>query len=889
MMADTDTNSGSPGASFVRADLHVHTHADGDPDPKPDLDSYIDAAIDSGISIMAITDHNSVAFVRAAMHAAEGKNLVVIPGLEISTHDGHLLALFAPEQMDDLEAFAGSENLKLKKLSGTDKRSDRSVLDLVGEIGKRGGLAIPAHVDASKGICETLRQNELVELLSNPALAGLEFLKSENLETWFTDADGDAARLAAWKARQANPLLKDRGLARLMSSDAHSVKMVGQDRASRTLTRVKLDDPNFAALRNAIHFNPKARCKAEAILPATYPRIVSASFVGGFLDGVSMDFTGNLNCLIGGRGSGKSTALLSIRAALGADSFSDEDPNDPDRMPETTTVTFIDKAGSERVAIRHRNGEARDAGGSLIRLRLADLGQDESGRLAREYNENPAVLLAFLDEFLVLHSFEEREAELMGQLAENSTEVQNTAVVSDQIKKLEDEQARLEASIKAATEGRIEDLAKWAVLLASQKPLLEDLDARLEAALPQPITEPVVDLDALADQFGVDLQAKPANDFVGGEGGIRERLTAFDTARASISRRAASDIEKAANDVKASLGRWKDNQTELERRLDAKKTELEKQGLKVQAGALVTMANRLNEAKKQLTALRKKQDKHKAARSTRVELLNELHTNRENLYQCRVAGLKHIAENATNYSDGLAIRVFYDRCGIDGEWVSWLTSHFALRQPRVSRLASKIGPHEFATKLLTNRKVLLALKDQDGSAFLTEDAVNKAAIWQNLFELEVMCRDDRPRIEVQRDGHPDRQPFDKLSAGQQRSVLLSLLLCAERNDPLVLDQPEDHLDGQYIATAVVRHLEAAKERRQVLIATHSANLVVLGDSELVIPMDGTDGHGRPYAVGAVDRPETRDEVCALLEGGAQAYKKRGQRYGFRFVDDHDGS
>jgi energy-coupling factor transporter ATP-binding protein EcfA2 len=882
-MSDSEVATKSTGAAFVRADLHVHTHADSDASPQPDLESYVSAAIDSGISIMAITDHNSVAFVRDAMRAAEGKGLIVIPGIEISTHDGHLLALFSPEQIDALESFAGTENLKLKKLSDTEKRSDRSMLDLVSEIGSRGGLAIPAHVDASHGICETLRQNELVELLSNPALAGLEFLKSDTLETWFSDTDDDQARLAAWKARQANPLLKDRGLARLMSSDAHSVKMVGQDRSSRTLTRLKLDDPNFAALRNAIQFNPKARCKAEAILPATYPRIVSASFEGGFLDGVSMDFTGNLNCLIGGRGSGKSTALLSIRAALGANSSSDEDPNDLDRMPDVTTVTFIDNAGSERVAIRRRDDEPQDPDGSPIRLRLADLGQDESGRLAREYNENPSVMLNFLDDFLILHRFEEREAELIAELAENSTEVQNTAVVGDQIKKLEDEQARLEASINAATEGRIEELAKWAVLLASQKPLLEDLDSRLEAALPEPTTEPLADIDALADEFGVDLAATPAKEFVGGQGGIRERLTAFDAKRASISKQAATDIAEAAKEVQASLDRWKDKQTELEKRLNDKKKELEAQGLKIQAGALVTMANRLNEAKKQLMALRRKRDKHKVAREARIKLLNKLHTNRENLYQCRVAGLKRIAEDATNYSDGLTIRVNYDQCGIDGEWVSWLTSHFALRQPRVSRLAGQISPHDFAKKLLTNRKALLGLKDQDGSVFLSEEAINKAAQWRNIFELEVMCRGDRPRIEVQRDGHSDRRPFDKLSAGQQRSVLLSLLLCAERNEPLVLDQPEDHLDGQYIATAVVRHLEAAKERRQVLIATHSPNLVVLGDAELVIPMEGTDGHGRPYAVGAVDRPETRNEVCALLEGGAQAYRKRGERYGFRFA------
>lgn len=877
------------GAAFVRADLHVHTHADSDVDPTPDLASYVDAAIASGIDIMAITDHNAVTFIRDAMRAAQDKALVVIPGIEISTHDGHLLALFSPDAVDILEAFASTENLRLKKLSDSEKRSERSIIDLVTEIGNRGGLAIPAHVDAKNGICETLRQNEMVELLSNPALAGLEFMNKETLEGWFTDKDGDSARAAAWKARQAIPSLKDRGLARLMSSDAHSAERVGQERVSRTLTRLRLDDPNFAAIRNAIQLNPKARCKAEAVLPATYPRIVGATFEGGFLDGVVMNFTGNLNCLIGGRGSGKSTALLSIRAALGAESFSDEDPDDPDRMPAVTTVKFIDNAGSERTAIRHRGKQPTDETGSPIRLRLADLGQDESGRLAREYEDNPSILLTFLDDFLVLHRFQEREAELIAQLEDNSTEVQNTAVASDQVKRLEEEQARLAASIKAATEGQIEELAKWAALLASQKPLLEDLDSRLDAALPAVTTEPVADLDALADEFGVDLSAATAKKFVTGEDGVRQRLAAFDQKRTLISKKAAKDVAAAAKEVQASLDRWKDNQAELEKRLDAKKKELEDQGLKVQAGALMTMADRLNDAKKQLTGLRKKQEKHRAARKAREGLLKELHTNRENLYQFRSAGLKRIAEHATQASDGLTIRVFYDQRGIDAEWVAWLSKHFNLRQPRVARLAHQITPHEFAVKLVKSPRSLSKLKDQDGSVFLSDEAIDKARKWRTIFALEVMRLEDRPRIEVQRDGYPERRSFDKLSAGQQRSVLLSLLLCAERNEPLILDQPEDHLDGQYIATAVVRHLEAAKERRQVLIATHSANLVVLGDSELVIPMEGADGHGRPYAVGAVDRPETRDQVCILLEGGEQAYKKRGQRYGIQFVDGLNGS
>ena len=125
-----------------------------------------------------------------------------------------------------------------------------------------------------------------------------------------------------------------------------------------------------------------------------------------------------------------------------------------------------------------------------------------------------------------------------------------------------------------------------------------------------------------------------------------------------------------------------------------------------------------------------------------------------------------------------------------------------------------------------------------------------------------------------------RRSFDHLSAGQQRSVLLSLLLSADRDEPLIVDQPEDHLDAGYIASSVVRQLEAAKERRQVIIATHSANLAVLGDAELVIPMYASGGQGEPQEPGAVDRADTRERVCQLLEGGRAAYRQRGERYGF---------
>ena len=112
-------------------------------------------------------------------------------------------------------------------------------------------------------------------------------------------------------------------------------------------------------------------------------------------------------------------------------------------------------------------------------------------------------------------------------------------------------------------------------------------------------------------------------------------------------------------------------------------------------------------------------------------------------------------------------------------------------------------------------------------------------------------------------------------------MLLGFLLSSPGKAPLILDQPEHQLDGPFLADTVVRYLHAAKERRQVVIATHNPNLVVLGDAELVLPLQGESGHGEILNAGSIDATATRAEVLALLEGGSAAYEERGRRYGYR--------
>ncbi|MFQ5981539.1 MAG: TrlF family AAA-like ATPase [Candidatus Heimdallarchaeota archaeon] len=103
--------------------------------------------------------------------------------------------------------------------------------------------------------------------------------------------------------------------------------------------------------------------------------------------------------------------------------------------------------------------------------------------------------------------------------------------------------------------------------------------------------------------------------------------------------------------------------------------------------------------------------------------------------------------------------------------------------------------------------------------------------------------------------------MDNLSIGQKGTVLLKILL-AESDHPLILDQPEENLDNKFIYEDLVKAIRQAKKNRQILIATHNANLVVNTDAEQVIIAD-FQNKVISYNTGT---------------GGKEAFKKREEKY-----------
>ena len=122
--------------------------------------------------------------------------------------------------------------------------------------------------------------------------------------------------------------------------------------------------------------------------------------------------------------------------------------------------------------------------------------------------------------------------------------------------------------------------------------------------------------------------------------------------------------------------------------------------------------------------------------------------------------------------------------------------------------------------------------------------------------------------------------LNKLSMGQRAIVLLKILLALD-DKPLLIDQPEEHLDNRYIYSELTPAIRQAKKSRQIIIATHNANLVVNTDSEQIIISKCINGKISYESTTLEDR-EKRELITDILEGGEEAFSKREDRYGRRF-------
>jgi ABC-type Na+ transport system ATPase subunit NatA len=128
----------------------------------------------------------------------------------------------------------------------------------------------------------------------------------------------------------------------------------------------------------------------------------------------------------------------------------------------------------------------------------------------------------------------------------------------------------------------------------------------------------------------------------------------------------------------------------------------------------------------------------------------------------------------------------------------------------------------------------------------------------------------------------DYKEIAELSTGQRCTVVLPLVL-SHTDRALIVDQPEDHIDNAFIVDTVIKAVRARGGKNQTIFSTHNPNIPVLGEAEKVVHL-GSDGHrGYVLAEAPLEDEVIVKSISTVMEGGAEAFKKRALFYG-----EHDG-
>jgi DNA repair ATPase RecN len=895
MVLSKDIYALDNGAQFHSVDLHIHSHgASADvKDSTMTPEAIVNSAVKQELRLIAITDHNSNVNVQRAVDYAQENYLgqvLVLPGVEVTTAHGHLLAYFAPDRTADLEKFLSRLDL-IGEMGADNTRTAKSMADTIAEAEKLGGICIAAHIDREKTGFDMFApgfQNWKKDIITSPGLYGLECDAADAL-LWYSEYDEASSagveRKRMLAARQLVPDLSARHhLAHVQGSDAHSMKRFEHHDPSKPWTRIKLAELSFNALRVAL-VDPMARVRACASVPRSIPRVHGLAITGGFLHEEIIHFSDNLNCLIGGRGTGKSTAIRTIAYAFGLD----DEFGDYDNCPDSVTLFCEDANGILYRYVRTRGGDIEvkakeDASITDVPIdafRIEYFGQGELAKVAEDPLKRPDLFQRFLDRHTNLRDLVETEESLVTSLRENAGRLRPLEGAFGQLPAKKRSLEEIKKKLEVAEEGNLREVVGTQSKLASEKTVRESIEAiATEYSNGFTLSGIQRSFDRIMETAGTCTEDESSKATMAA---IKALFLKNNTAVKQKELELNALLDVCGTELARLAEKLKGSHQRISEEVARKLADLKARGLATSIPGLELLLRQKTSIAKEIAGVEQRSDELKQCRDQRATLRAELKEVREKMTERRKQQLKGINENLRETISDYTIFVRYDDAGITAEFESFIQDKMHgtyLQDNVIASICSHITPSELADLVLGRNHKNIAEKAKVSTEW-AKKIVDKLVYWDILFELQALAKQPKPIITVRTKITPVKEiPVLQLSDGQRHTILLTIAILAESNIPLVIDQPEDDLDNAFIFSSIVATLRAIKEKRQVILVTHNANIAVLGDSELILPMHRENDCGKIIDRGSIDTDKTKRCVLDILEGGSAAFLRRQEMYGY---------
>lgn len=619
-------------------------------------------------------------------------------------------------------------------------------------------------------------------------------------------------------------------------------------------------------------------------------QIISLTIVGGLLDGTCVEFLPGLNCIIGARGTGKTTLLEFVRWVLDELPRRDISPTARKRIEsliqgnlnggrvELEIETrdrlryFITRAvGEDPMVLDYDRKPTAIAvsGGSLFRADI--FSQNEVETIA----DHSKFQLALIDSFAraEIAEMERASDDLVQQIIIHSKQTQplvNRLFLLDQeVKQLPLVEEKLKG-YEARGDQSADEINQAHSLKA-----LRDRESRLFDGTKIFLKGLNDELAVFKDRFKAEFGGKFTQEMLDGPNKdvvnkLRNHLKTCAKSFDSAIKAAQNTLNECCANAQIEEGSLQlihQHQELAFRQLIEKYKQhqdqsAERAALEKKRNSIIECQNDANEVRKQIKACEKR----------RVELLASLSETRDRRFDIR----KRVADRL-NAALSPNITVSIQQDGNTEAYHELIENSMRSSGVKQNMLAQKITrslPPSQLADLVRAGNIPLLIERGDMNA---EQATKVAAVFnslEKLAELETICLQDAPTIRL-RVGDTEKDSA-MLSTGQKCTTILPILLL-EGGNPLLIDQPEDNLDNRFIFETVVDNIHKVKSTRQLIFVTHNPNIPVLGDASRVFVMESDGEHAKTASSGSVD--ECKEQIVTLLEGGVDAFRKRGERYG----------
>ena len=842
--------------------------------------------LEEGISVIAITDHYRIQTAKSLKEEAEKHGIIVFPGFEARCKNTvHYLCLFSPNT--DLSEIEKKIN-HLTEGSGESPRSNLDPNQLIDKCAKDWGIPIiAAHVLSSVGgMLAVLPSEWCMDVWRNPNLLACSLAQAPS------DLDDSSKQIILNKN---NEYKRIRAI-----SVINAIDVCHPDDLTSTGATcwIKMSSLSTEGLRQAF-LDPESRIRlSEETLPKNKSEILSLSFDGeGFFRNLEIELNSGLNVLIGGRGSGKSTIIEAIRYALGLDYYSDMvEKIASDLMKNvisqgtkitvkikshkpTEKVYLIERTFGNDPVVKNENGQIlSDLRPSDVVPKIDLFGQHEIAEIARDSNKLTKLLDRFVektDQELserqeILEELKDTRKQLLGAQEEYEGLEEKLAMLpkyKEQIKRYKDagldECLNQQQSISEENTTLTSLKEEIADLAESHEGLDEDGYDLIEAEL--------LEDDAIAKFPSKERFQK-----------IKKKIDAANIEFRKQHKEIIKTISTLDSFIAVETSSIEEAQEELNKTIRGKFEELGEG--EIDYNAFVNISSKIAQLEPQRATLDATKTNLVALQTKRKEAVTKWqeHT-RQNFNKLKKAA----REVSKSLEQRLQVNV----------------SQNGIKQP----LYDVIKEHNPGKRLSPAFEILGAVEDlqpvafadycREGADKLTEiygltktQAENLASAGEKMFlaieELELPAETIiQLNVAPAVNQPPEWKPLRRLSTGQKATALLLLLYIASEH-PLIVDQPEDDLDNEFISNSVVPLIKEEKHNRQFLFSSHNANIPVLGDAELVLCLtaegEASTGHAtiENRNKGAIDDEPVANMIKTLLEGGETAFSTRRLKYNF---------